>query len=166
MKIETHKVNPVNDTIDIEVRDEPGSGGAHHRYDITGFDTDKNGSATLPSGYKSSFSRMIVLFQNGPILENGLQANSDETRETLKGRGVAYKAGQDREKPLLALATGEEECRELVTEMLARTFSWSGYGQTFGKNLKVACEWAGVDLKKVEGEVKGKAKEKKAKGKK
>lgn len=78
MKIEMHKVNPVNDTLDIEVRDQPGSGGAHHRYDITGFDTENNQSAAAPDGYRASFSRLIVLFQNGPIGELGVNGVTQE----------------------------------------------------------------------------------------
>ncbi len=63
----------LNEALRITVTDEPGQGGACHRYDITGFDTDKNPnpSATLPDGYRSSFARTIILFQNGPIKEVG-----------------------------------------------------------------------------------------------
>ena len=70
-EITTHKVNGLNDALTIEVRDEPGSGGACHRYDITGFDTDSNPSSTPADGYKSRFTRLVVLFQNGPIKEVG-----------------------------------------------------------------------------------------------
>jgi hypothetical protein len=66
-----HKLNGLNESLEITVTDQPGAGGACHRYDITGFDTEKNPSATLPDGYKSSFSRTIILFQNGPIKEVG-----------------------------------------------------------------------------------------------
>lgn len=64
-----HKINRVNDSLKIQVMDEPGSGGACHRYEITGFDTEKNPSAVLPDGYAASFSRLIVMFQNGPLQE-------------------------------------------------------------------------------------------------
>lgn len=73
-----HKVNGLNEALDITVTDQPGHGGACHRYDITGFDTDKNPSATLPDGYKASFSRSIILFQNGPIKEHGVNGISQE----------------------------------------------------------------------------------------
>lgn len=59
----------------ISVTDSPGPGGANHRYDITGFDTDNNPSAVAEfgdsPGYRSRFTRSIVLFQNGPIPEVG-----------------------------------------------------------------------------------------------
>jgi hypothetical protein len=35
-EITTHKVNPANERLRIEVGDEPGSGGANHKYLITG----------------------------------------------------------------------------------------------------------------------------------
>ena len=70
-KLTDHKLNGLNEKLEITVTDEPGQGGACHRYDITGFDTENNPSATLPDGYKSSFGRAIILFQNGPIQEVG-----------------------------------------------------------------------------------------------
>ena len=65
--------NQLNESIKIEVRDEPGAGGACHRYDITGFDTTNgtgNPSATAED-YRASFSRTIILFQNGAIKDVG-----------------------------------------------------------------------------------------------
>ena len=62
----------------IEVTDEPGQGGANHRYEITGFDTEKNPSAVGEAGYKSSFARQVVLFQNGPIKESGVNGITQE----------------------------------------------------------------------------------------
>jgi hypothetical protein len=70
-KLTDHKLNGLNDKLEITVMDEPGQGGACHRYDITGFDTSTNPSATAPDGYKSSFSRVIIAFQNGPLQEVG-----------------------------------------------------------------------------------------------
>ena len=62
----------------IEVTDEPGAGGASHRYEITGFDTGLNPSRTDKEGYASGFSRMLVLFQNGPIQEVGVNGVTQE----------------------------------------------------------------------------------------
>jgi len=73
-----HKVNACNDELQIEVVDERGAGFAHHRYDITGFDTAKNPSANAPNGYKSTFQRSIILFQNGPIPESGVNGITQE----------------------------------------------------------------------------------------
>lgn len=57
-----HKVNPANDTIDIEVTDEPGAGGANHEYSISHPD----------------FGEMNISFQNGPINEKGVNGITQE----------------------------------------------------------------------------------------
>jgi hypothetical protein len=66
-----HRLNGLNEALEITVTDSPGLGGANHRYEISGFDSEKNPSSTHPTGYTSSFTRTIVLFQNGPIKETG-----------------------------------------------------------------------------------------------
>lgn len=58
----------------IEVTDEPGAGGANHRYEITGFDIGKNPSRVGNLGYESQ----LVLFQNGPIKEAGINGITQE----------------------------------------------------------------------------------------
>lgn len=77
-EIKDHVINLANDKLKIEVMDDPGAGGANHRYDITGFDTESNPSATHPNGYRASFSRLIVVFQNGPIAESGVNGITQE----------------------------------------------------------------------------------------
>ena len=52
-EITTHKVNGCNDKLRIEARDEPGSGGANHVYDITPTVGNAKG--------------LRVEFQNGPL---------------------------------------------------------------------------------------------------
>lgn len=74
--LEDHKVNPANDKIKIEVTDEPGAGGANHRYVISGFHLATNVSA-LPEDM-SSRSRVALIFQNGPIPEMGVNGVTQE----------------------------------------------------------------------------------------
>jgi hypothetical protein len=62
----------------IEAVDKPGPGGAYHRYDITCFDTTNNPSSEDRDGYKSSYSRLPVVFQNGPIKEVGVNGVTNE----------------------------------------------------------------------------------------
>lgn len=64
--IEGHKVNPVNDTITIEVMDEPGAGGACHEYVVK-----------VPGGDRPAYS-MLISFQNGPIAESGVNGLTHE----------------------------------------------------------------------------------------
>jgi hypothetical protein len=73
-----HKINGLNDALDIAVVDEPGAGGACHNYRIRGFDTDTNPSADAPDGYKTRFTMLPILFQNGPIKESGVNGISQE----------------------------------------------------------------------------------------
>lgn len=70
-----HITNPVNDKLTITVTDTPGAGGANHRYEIAGFDTSKNRSkeSVEPTSYRS-----VILFQNGPIPENGVNGFTQE----------------------------------------------------------------------------------------
>jgi hypothetical protein len=67
-----------NHQLSIEVTDEPGAGGANHRYEITGFDTATNPSNRDAQGYGSSHSRFLILFQNGPIKEAGVNGLTHE----------------------------------------------------------------------------------------
>jgi hypothetical protein len=62
-----------NHQLMITVEDEPGVGGANHRYDISGFDTTHN-----PSSPTMSFARSHILFQNGPIKEVGVNGVTQE----------------------------------------------------------------------------------------
>lgn len=67
-----HKVNPANDRLTIKVVDEPGAGGAHHLYEISGFDRRKNPSCP------DFLAGHAVLFQNGPIPEAGANGVTHE----------------------------------------------------------------------------------------
>jgi hypothetical protein len=62
----------------IEVTDEPGAGGANHRYAISGFDTSTNQSDDSLGRALSGASRCTVLFQNGPIKEAGVNGITQE----------------------------------------------------------------------------------------
>jgi hypothetical protein len=77
--IESHKVNPANDQLEITVRDEPGAGGACHDYQIK-----------LPDG-----SGVRLSFQNGPINETGVNGITHEALlAILIDRLEGFQAGQ------------------------------------------------------------------------
>lgn len=73
-----HKVNPANDVLKIEVLDEPGAGGAHHLYQISGFNTKTNASDPFQARYGAPAGHSTVLFQNGPIAEVGVNGVTHE----------------------------------------------------------------------------------------
>lgn len=61
-EITSHIVNPVNDLIKITVTDQPGAGGANHKYEVA-----------LPDGTITEIN-----FQNGPINEHGVNGLTQE----------------------------------------------------------------------------------------
>jgi hypothetical protein len=67
-KITDHKLNGLNDALEITVLDEPGQGGACHEYEI-----DQIGGAPDSGGTKT-----LIKFQNGPIKETGVNGISGE----------------------------------------------------------------------------------------
>ncbi len=73
--IDDHKINPANDTLTIAVMDAPGSGGANHRYHVTGYKLDTNPSAgdAVPAS-----PALHIIFQNGPIPEVGVNGVTHE----------------------------------------------------------------------------------------
>jgi hypothetical protein len=87
-----HRVNPVNDRLEITVTDEPGAGGACHRYRIDGADLTKNPSR-IPA--EDAASKTIILFQNGPINENGINGITQEVLlEIVADRLRSFQAGK------------------------------------------------------------------------
>lgn len=71
--LDEHKINPANDTLSILVADEPGAGGANHRYEISGIEEMPNPSAAVGSP-----ASLVILFQNGPIPEAGVNGVTHE----------------------------------------------------------------------------------------
>ncbi len=73
-QINDHIINPANDRIKIEVADQPGAGGANHRYEISGFLSVGNPSAAQDDAEDSC----VILFQNGPIADAGVNGVTHE----------------------------------------------------------------------------------------
>lgn len=73
-----HKVNPANDKLNIAVVDEPGSGGASHLYQITGFNSGTNPSDPWTKRHGQVAEHSTILFQNGPINEVGVNGLTHE----------------------------------------------------------------------------------------
>ena len=90
-EITSHKVNPANDTLSIKVLDEPGAGGANHLYEVEGFDYGTNPSA---GAHKVEGNALLVLFQNGPIGEAGVNGVTQEVLLAIVAdRLQAFQAG-------------------------------------------------------------------------
>lgn len=67
-----------NHQLKIFVTDEPGAGGANHRYEVAGMDTTDNPSRSAGERYVNATSMYTILFQNGPIKENGVNGITGE----------------------------------------------------------------------------------------
>jgi hypothetical protein len=64
-----------NHQLEIEVQDEAGSGGACHKYAIYGYYTKSNPSADSTCDGET---KTLILFQNGPIKEAGVNGITHE----------------------------------------------------------------------------------------
>lgn len=71
-QITDHKVNGLNDSLIVAATDEPGAGGANHTYVIY---TDESQSRDQS---KDKTVHTSIVFQNGPILESGINGISGE----------------------------------------------------------------------------------------
>lgn len=123
-KIQTHKVSP-SDKIEITVTDAPGAGGANHRYEITGLDTENNPSAVDSQGYKHRYSRQVILFQNGTIPENGVNGVTQEVLLAIvQDRLEAFQAGpfacEENQKALDAVKEAQHWLQFRTLKRMAR----------------------------------------------
>lgn len=108
--ITDHKLNGLNERIDITVIDEPGPGGANHGYMITGFTEQMTSDSPPPR----AFLNVPIQFQNGPI---GSQEDMNGvTNEALiavvidRMRGFQY--GRKPDGSFDESARGKFACRE------------------------------------------------------
>lgn len=104
--ITEHRVNPANDSIVVQVLDEPGAGGASHEYGVK-----------LPSGESTTIS-----FQNGPIAESGVNGLTQEVLLAIVAdRLRSFQAGTYAcRENALALTKIEEAQHWLHSRTLAR----------------------------------------------
>jgi hypothetical protein len=72
--------NGANAQLQIRVTDEPGAGGANHRYEISGFEAYKNKSY---NGDPTDPLRTAILFQNGNPHEVGVNGITHEVLLTI-----------------------------------------------------------------------------------
>lgn len=72
-----HHVEGAATTVEIHVADQPGSGGAYHRYEVHGFNARHN--ASLSRGdHPAMDEKLVILFQNGPVPTNGVNGITQE----------------------------------------------------------------------------------------
>jgi hypothetical protein len=121
-EITSHKVNPANDKLRIQVTDEPGAGGANHLYMIEGFDTASNASDPFVERHGAPAKHTTILFQNGPINESGVNGITQEVLLAIViDRLQAFQRGPFAcRENALALTKLEEAQHWLFSRTLAR----------------------------------------------
>ena len=118
-EIETHKVNGCNDGITLTALDEPGCGGASHRYAITGPEARVPGVGNVPA------FQVKIRFQDGPIKEAGVNGITHEVLlAVLIDRLTGFQAGpfacQENATTLYHLIEAQETLKSRTRRRLAR----------------------------------------------
>ncbi|HEY1900744.1 MAG TPA: hypothetical protein VGG49_13230 [Steroidobacteraceae bacterium] len=94
-EIFSHVVNFANEQLHVTVLDEPGSGGANHLYEVTGFNSQSNPSDPWTKRHGQPAQHSTILFQNGPIGEVGVNGITHEALlAILIDRLEAFQAGK------------------------------------------------------------------------
>jgi len=105
-KLTSHKLNGLNDAIDISVLDEPGRGSACHVYElslVTGKPEDPDWSRTT--------KQVQIEFQNGPIQEVGFDGWSNEALLAIvEDRLLGFQSGQFACRENAVALTKLQEC--------------------------------------------------------
>jgi hypothetical protein len=99
-ELTSHKVNGLNEALKIQVFDEPGQGGACHRYHITTVETPPPPETDVQKCMSMSRAVHEIRFQNGPLQETGVNGISNEALLAIV---------EDR---LLGFQSGQYACRE------------------------------------------------------
>ena len=83
-KLTSHKLNGLNDALEITVLDEPGQGNASHLYGVNKNPSDSDAPMMC-----------LVHFQNGPIQESGVNGISNEALLAIvEDRLIGFQSGQ------------------------------------------------------------------------
>ncbi len=112
-----HKVNGLNEAIKVTAVDQPGPGGANHKYLL-----DLVGGAPGSGGFQ-----MMIEFQNGPVKESGFNGFSNEALVAVvidRMRGFQY--GRKNEGEFDESQRGKYACREnaLALTALEEALMW------------------------------------------
>lgn len=121
--IDYHKIPGADTALSIETTDEMGSGGAYHRYQITGLDLSKNPS--MEEFDAEMFDQLVILFQNGPIPTNGYNGTTIEALLAIcMDRLMCFQEGpfssEDNDKALFHLTVAMSYLKTRTTARIAR----------------------------------------------
>jgi peptidyl-prolyl cis-trans isomerase B (cyclophilin B) len=120
--VDTHQVKGAETGLTVTIGDEPAAtGGANHRYDFTGFNTENNPSE-LPG---SAHLAISLIFQNGPIPSVGVNGVTLEAVLAACGHRLeGFQAGQfacaDNQEALDAINIAIEALQRRTRARIAR----------------------------------------------
>lgn len=87
-ELTSHKVNGLNESLRIVVLDQPGQGNACHEYQIRNIEPNTGDQ-------HDDVEMCLIKFQNGPILEAGVNGISGEALLAIvEDRLIGFQAGQ------------------------------------------------------------------------
>lgn len=115
-ELHDHRVNGLNESINIHVMDQPGQGGACHHYVIEPIAQDHPQGAINPC---------VIKFQNGPVKEAGVNGLSQEAlAAVIIDRLRSFQAGpyacRDNDKALACFEEGMMWLQKRTRERMAR----------------------------------------------
>lgn len=122
-ELTSHKVNGLNEALNVRVMDEPGPGGACHDYAIDFYD-QRYGRERSPNSDRHG-RNCIISFQKGPIGEAGVNGISQEALLAIvEDRLVGFQSGQyatqDNAEALLHVRQAMECLHRRTKERVAR----------------------------------------------
>ena len=122
--IKTHIVNPANDKIVINVMDEPGDGGACHRYSVSGFSLKGNRACNAQRD-GIPITGVEIIFQNGPINDFGVNGLTNESLiailiDRMSGVQVGKFACEDNAQTLRGLMHAQTALQRRTLERMTR----------------------------------------------
>lgn len=112
-----------NHQLEIQVQDEPGQGGANHRYAIYGFHAHPKTNASAVEDDDETV--LAILFQNGPIKEFGVNGITQEAllaivADRLRGFQSGPYACDANEQALTAVQSALWHLQARTRERIAR----------------------------------------------
>ncbi len=115
-ELTSHKVNGLNEVLAVQVHDEPGSGGACHKYRIR---CTIPVNESTPDKWDTLKAACDINFQNGPIAEVGVNGISNEALlAVVEDRLFGFSNGPfNCRENLVALS----HVREAMAALLSRT---------------------------------------------
>lgn len=122
--IKTHETNGLNEAIEVRVLDEPGSGGACHRYQVC-IPILNPAESHVEENSRRMRSYCEIHFQEGPIQESGLNGISNEAllavvRDRLEGFQSGQYACHDNQMALDHVCGAMEYLRSRTEKRLER----------------------------------------------